>query len=484
MTASSPDAPPPSVDGRGRPWSLRRRLLLWLLAPLLALCGAMLLDAHVGAQRAADRAYDRLLAASALAIAERIIIGDDGPEVDLPYVALEMLGSTAQDRVYYRITGPGDRFVTGYPDLPGPSGGSGGHSAEPAFLDGRYRGEAIRIAVLDQPVLSDGAAGRFTIAVAQTRGERNRLAEELVLRSAERYGLLIAVTGVIAWVAVTRGLAPLNRLRDAIRARSPDDFSPLRTDVPAEVRDLVGAINQFMARLGASLEAMERFIADASHQLRTPLAGLQTRAELALRAGDGAELRDAVGRLLDSTRRTSRLAEQLLTHARASGGGSDDARRTLDLAALVADVARACVPAAAGRGVDLGVERAEPGALVNGDEVLLREMTRNLIDNAVRHGRAGGVINLRVLAAGADHGVRLEVEDDGPGIPAAERARVFERFYRIPGRGEGSGLGLAIVRDIALRHGGAVTLDDGAGGDGAGGRGLLVRVELPAEGRP
>ncbi|MGQ9368343.1 sensor histidine kinase [Azospirillum sp. ST 5-10] len=460
-----------------RAWSLRRRLLLWLLAPMLVLCGAMLVDSHIGALEAADRAYDRLLAASALAIAERIIIGDEGPEVDLPYVALEMLGSTAQDRVYYRITGPDGRVVTGYPDLPEPTAAR--TALEPTFFDETYRGETVRMAVLEQPVLSNGAGGRFVVAVAQTRGERNRLAEALVLRSAERYGLLIAVTGIVAWVAVTRGLAPLHRLRDAIRARAPDDLAPLRSDVPGEVSDLVGAINQFMARLGASLAAMERFIADASHQLRTPLASLRTQAELALRAGGEAELRDAVGRMLVSTRRTSRLAAQLLTHARATGGGSEDSWQTLDLAAVVADVARGCVPAAAARDVDLGVERADTGATVAGDEVLLREMTKNLIDNAVRHGRAGGVVNLRTERA--DGGwVRLEVEDDGPGIAEAERARVFERFYRIPGSGEGSGLGLAIVRQIAARHGGRVTL-----GTGRGGHGLLVRVDLPhAAGTP
>lgn len=461
----------------GRTWSLRRRLLLWLLVPMLVLCGAMLVDARVGALEAADRAYDRLLAASALAIAERIIIGDDGPEVDLPYVALEMLGSTAQDRVYYRIAGPDGRVVTGYPDLPARQGAAR-PAAGPAFFNDTYRGETVRVAVLDQPVQSSGASGSFVVAVAQTRGERDRLAQALVLRSAERYGLLVAVTGVIAWIAVTRGLAPLHRLRDAIRARAPDDLEPIRTDVPGEVRDLVGAINQFMARLGASLTTMERFIADASHQLRTPLAALRTRAELALRAGDGAELREAVGGLLDSTRRTTRLAEQLLTHARATGGGSADSWQTVDLTALVADVARAGVPAAAARDIDLGVDRADAGCVVTGDEVLLREMTRNLIDNAIRHGHAGGVINLRTVAADAGS-IVLEVEDDGPGIPAAERDRVFERFYRIPGRGEGSGLGLAIVHQIVGRHGGRIALEEGSGG-----RGLLVAIALPRAATP
>lgn len=453
-----------------RHWSLRRRLLLWLLVPLVGLAGGMLYDARLGAVRAADRAYDRVLGASALAIAERIVIGDEGPEVDIPYVAFEMLGSTAHDRVYYRISGPGDRFITGYSDLPAPSGPLSVDD-EPRFSDAVYRGEAVRIATLVQPVIARTQTGTVRIEIAQTRGERTLLADDLLYRSAERFALMIVVAGAVAWLAVTNGLAPLDRLRDAILGRSRTDLTPIEADVPREVQHVVGAINQFMERLAASLAAMERFIADASHQLRTPLASLQTQAELALRVDDAGQLRDSFLRLLITTRRTSRLAEQLLTQARVTGGGIRDTWRPLALAGLVAEVARACVPAAAARDIDLGVERAEADAWVVGDAVLLRETVKNLIDNAVRYGRPGGVINLRVDAD--DDRVALEVEDDGPGIPAVERERVFERFYRVAGSGEGSGLGLAIVRDVVERHGGTVVLGDGIGS------GLLVRIELP-----
>jgi two-component system sensor histidine kinase TctE len=457
-----------------RGWSLKRRLLIWLLVPLLTLTAAMLVDASRGAINASDRAYDRLLGASAAAIAERIIFGDSGLEVDLPSVALEMLGSTAQDRVFYRVQGPGGAFITGYPDLPHePQAGKFRADGNAVFFDAVYRGEPIRVAVLKQPILLGRQAADAEVAVAQTRGERDRLASDLVVASGVRFALLVAATCVIAWFGISRGLAPLERLQAAILARSPDNFSPIEANVPSEVRHVVAAVNTVMQRLAHSIAVTERFIADASHQLRTPLAAIQTSAQLALRESDEGRLRSSVAELLATTQRTSRLATQLLTHARASDQTVGVGEEPVAIDALAADVVREMVPAAAARDIDLGLEGSTGGRQLAGDAVLLQEMLANLVDNALRHGRQRGVVTVRLSPYGQE-GALVEVEDDGPGIAPGERQRVFERFRRLGGRGDGAGLGLAIVRHIVERHGGSIQL-----GDAPAPGGLLVRVELP-----
>lgn len=455
-------------------WSIRRRLLVWLLGPLLLVSAIILVVNYFQARDIADAAYDRLLAASAQAIAERVVVADGELEVDLPYVALDMLASTAQDRVFYQVSGPDGQFVTGYRDLPPPSGKISHSDGASLYYDAVYRGEPVRVTVLSSPLMAWGVQGNFKVQVAQTRGERDRLTQELVLASALRLLIVVVLAATIIWFGISRGLAPLTQLRRSIRARSPQDLRPITETVPREVRDLVEAINQLMARLEENLAVLQRFIADASHQLRTPLAGLQAQIELALREQDPATLKEALQRLHAATRRTSRLANQLLSLARAAPKGAGSALSTLDLAELAMTVTREVVPEAVTRDRDLGFEGR--GQLqINGDPLLLRELLKNLIDNALRYTPAQSRITVRVAPREGGNAL-LEVEDEGPGIPPEERGRVLDRFYRMPGSpGEGSGLGLAIVKEIADRHGAMMTLDSGTGG-----RGLRVRLVFPA----
>jgi two-component system sensor histidine kinase TctE len=455
--------------------SLRRRLVIWLLTPLFLIFMAMLAESYSSVGRSADKAYDRSLLGSALAIAERVVAIDGELEVDLPYVALEMLTSTAQDRVFYRVTGPNDVFITGYRDLPPAPSGLAVEDDRPLFHDVVYRGEDVRVVTLSRPIIDRSLSGRFQVQVAETVSGRELLTREILTGAAARQLLLIAVAGLMTWFGIGRALKPLNRLQQAIRRRSPSDLGPLRQDVPKEVRHLVEAINQLMDRLKVNIETMQRFIADASHQLRTPLAALQTQTESALRDRDPDSLRRSLLRLNASTRRTSRLASQLLAIAQVSPEpGARPPKEPLDLARLAAEVTREWVPAALDRNVDLGFEAPRGPAVVLGQAVLLGELLKNLIDNALRHAPDGGHVTVR--AAGAGSSVDLEVEDDGPGVPRDQRARVLERFYRVPGdKTEGCGLGLAIVKEIAETHGARVTLASGNGE-----RGLLVRVSFPA----
>ena len=454
--------------------SLRRRLVVWLLTPLFVIFAAMLAESYSSVGRSADKAYDRSLLGSALAIAERVVAIDGQLEVDLPYVALEMLTSTAQDRVFYKVTGPNDGFITGYRDLPPPPSGLA-MDDQPVFHDVIYRGEEVRVVTLSRSIVDRNLSGRFLVQVAETVSGRELLTREILTGAAARQLLLIAAAGLITWFGIGRAFKPLNRLQQAIRRRSPSDLRPLRQDVPKEVRHLVEAINQLMDRLKVNIETMQRFIADASHQLRTPLAALQTQTEAALRDRDPDSLRRALLRLNASTRRTSRLANQLLAIAQVSPEpGARPPREPLDLAGLAAEVTRDWVPAALERKIDLGFEAPEAPAMVLGQSVLLGEALKNLIDNALRHAPDGGHVTVRVVGAGPC--VNLEVEDDGPGVPLDQQARVLERFYRVPGdKSEGCGLGLAIVKEIAENHGARITL--AAGRDD---RGLLVRISFPA----
>ena len=453
-----------------RYWSLRRRLLLWLVIPLLLLCGFLLVQSFFSARAAADRSYDRLLQASALAISERVQFLDGTVDVDLPYAALEMLASTAQDRVYYRIHDPQGGFVTGYRDLPAMTKPTES-SAMPSFYDARYRGEVIRMISLSKTV--DG--GRVTIDVAQTRDERRSLTWELAVSTAWRLLLLIVVAGSLIGWGVQRNLAPLVALRQELRQRSARDLHPLESSAPREIEPLVTAINQLMARLEVSLGGMHRFIADAAHQLRTPLAVLHTQAELALRESEQSANRSTLQALLDSTRRVTRLANQLLDHARASSDISVLTLAAVDMSKLAAEVTAEAVPMALRYDMDLGLETGSEAleTFVEGDAVLLRELLKNLIDNAIRYCPHGARITVRVYRRNSS--VHLEVEDTGPGIAPTERERVFDRFYRVSGvDSEGSGLGLAIAKEIVQAHSGQISLSAGKAG------GLLVKINLPA----
>ena len=458
---------------RWRNPSLRQRLLVWLLVPLVLVCLALLARAYVTARHSANRAYDRALLGSALAIAERVVAVDGEVEVDLPYVALEMLSSAGHDRVFYKVTGPGGSFITGYPDLPDPPDKTA--AGETVFYDATYRDDDVRIIALSRNIRERNLAGRFTVQVAETVNARDLLAREIMTRTAALLLVLISIAAAITWFGIGRSLRPLERLQGTIGRRSHQDLRPITDAAPKEVRLLVGAINDLMARLGGTIEGMQRFIGDASHQLRTPLAALRTQTELALHETDPDTLRQDLERLHDGTRRTSHLANQLLTLARAAPEAAAGRRLVrLDLAELAADVARTQVPRALENGIDLGFEGPADAIYVDGDGVLLRELLKNLVHNALTYCPRGSRVTVGVEPDG-DH-VLLSVEDDGPGIPPDHTELVFERFHRLLDTGgDGCGLGLAIVREIAHGHNAHVGLQTGRHG-----KGLLVRCLFPA----
>jgi len=453
--------------------SLRTQLLWWLLVPLGLLCLAGAAAAWFTVRDAIYAAYDKTLSAAALDIADHLRMVGTRPEIDLPPVALEMLDTVDQDRVFYSVSwrsSQGDAFMTGYEDLPRPPDSVPGKAI---FYDAHYRGERIRVAALFTAMPASPPVTVVT-QVAETIGGRAALIKTILVHALGQQLLLLVLGGALVWFGVTRGLAPLRELSAEVARRTASDLAPLPPHHgPEELSPLIDAVDQLMTRVREAIAVQRRFIADASHQLRTPLAVLRTEAESALREEEPAAMRHALAQLRDHSQATSRLASQLLSLARAEPAADLRANSELvDLSALARETCATLVPEALSHGADLGFEDGGT-AVIRAQPVLLRELLANLIDNSLRYAR-GATITVGV--ARQDPGVLLSVEDNGPGIPPEERARVFDRFYRVRGTpGDGAGLGLAIVREIAQRYGGAVALLDGAGG-----RGLRVEVSFPA----
>lgn len=453
--------------------SLKRGLAVWLVGVLSAL---LLVDAwysYRDALAAANQAYDRSLSASLKGIAERIYATDSEIVVDIPYSALELFEAGSSDRVFYSVGHPGDDVITGYDALPPPG------SLKPnvaVFYDGVYKGQALRLGAMLKPLYRTEFPRPVLVILGETTNSRQEVVQSLFFGEVGRKALLVVVALAVALLATRQAVKPVERLGQAIRNRPDDDLTPIADEtLPREVVPLVDAINLHMDRIERMVEARRRFIADAAHQLRTPLAVLNTQAEYALRQGEVAEMRPAVEAFHHSLGSAIRLTNQLLSLSRAEPvNGLNAAPQRVDLAAIARDMVIDLLPLAARKQIDLGYE-GEGGetALVSGQPILLREMVANLIDNALRYTPDGGQVTVAVERRAA--WVGLAVRDNGPGIPEAQRDKVFLRFFRLEtGDTLGSGLGLSIVREIVLAHGGEISLGDVAGG------GLRVSVRLPA----
>jgi two-component system, OmpR family, sensor histidine kinase TctE len=458
--------------------SLRGQLLAWLLIPLGVLTAIDVVDDYLDAQRTAGIVFDRLLLVSARTIAQAIRVESGAARVVVPRGTLEAFAWPAPDLVYYRVSAPDGALLAGTADLPALSDAVDPDA--PEYRTSDFRGEPLRAVAFVQEVSGPGG-GPVRVEVAATLRGRAALAHELWIRNARQQAVILVLAALLAWIGLTRGLTPLLRLGRAVTTRNPESLEPIGTGaVQSELRPLVAAINQYMSRLDARMAAQRRFIANASHQLRTPLTLLNTQVHFALATSDVAAKDEALQALRDGIRHSNRIANQLLTLSRAEPESGFPARLTpVDLH----EVARMALEKIAGlaerRHIDLGFDSCsgdgdDAPATVYGDEVLVLEMIVNLVDNAVRYTPPGGQVT--VATERMNGAWRLTVSDTGPGIPAPERERVFERFYRVVGNeGEGSGLGLSIVQEIARACHASVALDEGRDG-----RGLVVSVTFPA----
>lgn len=457
-------------------YSLRRRLLLWLLLATVGIGLVALVDTWREALRTAQSVSDRVLVGSALAIAERVTVDETGGlEVDIPYSSLEMLTSTAEDKVFYRVDGPEGAFVTGYDDLPVvPTA-----PARLAFADGRYSTVTIRSVTLNGEVSTGARSIHFSVTVAESTLARAALARAILLRSALRLAVLISGVAAIVWVGVTLALRPLDQLGAIIAERSPSDLRPVAAAVPAEVSDLVLAINSFMARLDTALSALRNFTGNASHQLRTPLAVVRTQLALIDRSATPDQTLKATTRAQTALERAERVLAQLLVLARVDAAAGAAALQPVNVAQLAKDLTAEMVPQALVHEIDLGFEGPEK-VIATVEPVLLSEMLKNLLNNALAYSGPGAEVTLRVQNA-AD-AVVLEVEDNGPGLSAEQMANATRRKRGMPMRANaplgdhegGYGLGLAITSEIVALFGGEIQFQTASAG-----RGLLVRIRLP-----
>jgi two-component system sensor histidine kinase TctE len=451
-------------------FSIRRRIVALALALLLAAAVVLIVFIRDYAERAADRAFDRLLAASALTIAGAVQVEDDNVIVELPFASFGMF--SGRDRVFYAVESPGGGAVTGYEDLSGmlPEMTSAG----PEFTDTIYRGELVRVASVGRLTSSGGDADWVTIHVAETQTEREALASEILSNAIVPVVALTLLAIALVWFGIGRMFAPLYQLEQELRGRAPDDLSPVDVPVPVEVSHLVSGLNAFMARLGSAMERVTGLVAEAAHEVRTPLASLRAQAEVAMDEQDPVALRARVGRIHQGAVQASQLVSQLLMEATISHRLENQETDTTAFGLVVDEVRQRLDPDQAGRLV-VDLPEAVAGAQIRGDRVALREMVRNVVDNALVYSTG------RVEIGGqlTDGMVTFEVSDRGPGIADGEKPLVLERFKRGTGSTAtaGSGLGLSIVKRVVEAHRGALRLKDRAGG------GLVVEIDLPTVGR-
>lgn len=450
--------------------SLRNALVKRLAIPLVLL---VLLDgiaSYSVALHFSRAVYDNWLYDSARALGDKVNISAGKASLALPAEAIDILEWDISDRTFFTVRTEHEGTLLGssafpLPPAPPPPDMRG------IFYDTEFEGVRVRAVAIRLPASGESVS----VIVGETLIKRTALTREILVAMIASQALLAGAALALIWFGIRGGLEPLQALAQQIGRRSPQDLSPVDHIGPTEVQPITRALNTLLKALAGVQAGQRRFIANAAHQLRTPLAALQVQAERALREPNPQAHAEALQRVVSGTGRLAHLANQLLALARAEPESSPRALAKTDLAALASAVTAEWVPRALERNIDLGFSGPGLPVEILGDATLLRELVQNLVDNALRYGSCeGGYVTVGLLAASGG-AATLFVEDDGPGVPVPDRELVFERFVRLPGSpGDGCGLGLAIVQEIARQHGARAVLSDGAGG-----RGTRVSVTFP-----
>ncbi len=460
--------------------SVRRYLLIGILVPIALFMLVDTVTLYRQALSAVNTAYDRTLLASAKSIGELLDVEGEGADAifhaTVPYAALEAFEADNRSRMVYRISNVKGELVDGEHDLAVWQGNlpdRGPYAALVDFYDDQFRGDDVRVAVLLQPVASQRGRGMATIQVAETLELRRTLARQILIDTLWRQTILASVIALIVVVVVQRATRPVRDLSARLRARPQDDLTPIDApNVPRELSPLIDATNQVMARLQLLLDNQKRFVRDASHQLRTPLAVLKVQVQSALR-GD-VEPVQALYEINGTVERATVLANQMLALTKVEQLRQQDDTSLLDLAVVVRAVALDVSPLIAEKDIDFEIQTVP--AQLRAHEWMLRELARNLLHNAIKHSPVGAHLSVRLVTD--ERHAALTVADSGPGINSELRSRLFQPFSAGHAH-SGSGLGLVICRDIALALGGTITLENRE----SHGRivGLDATVRLPLE---
>lgn len=442
--------------------SLFGEILDWILVPLLLLWPVSIAVTYVVAKSIANQPFDRALDDNVTVLAQQVKEVSGKIVTRIPGTAREFLRADEIDNVYFEITGSHGEYVEGDREIPVPVEDEKPQPDTVQFRDDVIHGAAVRIAytyidLRKTHVTQDNSIEPHMalVQIAETLGKRTQLANEIIKGVILPQFIILPVALALIWLALARGLSPLSELQNRIRGRRSDDLSPIEVgQVPEEITPLVHSLNDMLERLSQTIQMQKRFIADAAHQLKTPLAGMRMQSELALRQDSQEEIHKSLLQLAKSSGAATRLVNQLLALARAENQNPHSKSfGPLELGELARSAVQDFVQISFARQIDLGFEQPGYPVTIIGNPLTLRELLNNLIDNALHYTPAKGSITVRVRASDDRRMAYLEVEDTGPGIPAAERSHVFERFYRILGSDvEGSGLGLAIVREIAQQH--------------------------------
>ncbi len=456
--------------------SLFGEILVWMLVPFLLIWPISIALIHSVANNIADQPYDQALAENVRVLARLVRVDGTTVQVNFPGPAHDVLRPDNEDSVYFQVLGFKGELVAGDRDIPWIYPPDDVRPEQVFFRDAEIGGEDVRVAYLYMQPGSGPA--RVTIQVAETRNKRSALVSRIISGVSLPQVTIIPLAALLVWIGLSRGIEPLNRLQRLIRRRRPSDLSPIGSKgIPEEVSPLIIAFNDMMARLEQNLQAQQRFIADAAHQLRTPITGLKTQTDLALVETDPEQLRQSLRQIAASADRAAHLISQLLALARAEASHEKiHAFERADVESLLREATQEWVPRALEKNIDLGFEGSGWPLYIDGNPLLLHELIANLLDNAIKYTPPGGKVTARTRAS---EFALLEVEDDGPGISESDRDLVFERFYRVLGsEATGSGLGLAIVREIADLHGASVQVKANSAG-----RGALMQVVFPRSGQ-
>ncbi|TJZ73511.1 sensor histidine kinase [Chitiniphilus eburneus] len=458
---------------RGK-FSLRRQLLVWLLIPqvILWVTGAIL--CYNVATHYATRVLDDSLQETGRALARQV--REEGGKLQLgAHHASTLMLDRGEQKLFYSVSALPGGLIAGNHQLSSPPPPPAQSETRTFFTDASGQHGALRVASMYFPLPATPSASNRWLLVQVAKGleAHNRLSHEILVATALPLGLLILVMSICVHWGIVRGLKPLTGLKSLMERRDPQDLAPLElADAPEEVHALSHALNHLLSTTNENVARQRRFIADAAHQLRTPLAGLKSQTELAMRETTPEGLRDRLNMVHASATRSIHLVNQLLTLARSEPANQGMPQVRVDLAKLVRELTAEAVPRALAAGMDLGCDSPLLEAPIHGNSALLRELFVNLVENAIKYIPRGGNVTVRLNREGPFYVV--EVEDDGPGIPDEQKPRIFERFYRVnQNDGNGCGLGMAIVKEIAERHHGAVSLNDAVP------HGLIVRVTLP-----
>jgi len=453
-------------------YSLRTRMLFRSALLLLSIFIILSVGVWHYARQSANYSYDRLLNSASLSIMEGLHVYGKKVDLDLPYAAFEMMQLADQDKVFYQALGTHGELITGYADMPLPDKFS--EESSIVFYNAHYLSEDVRVVLRHKRLSESAVSGWVTVVLAQTLRARQKMMNDILYRS---FAVLFGIMGcviIVLWVAINRALEPLSSISKSLASHSLVSAEPIKATPIQEVSPLVKAINDYQAQLLSNLASMKRFIADASHQIRTAQSATQAQLDLASQNPNVADFPEHLSKIRKEHVRLTRLTNQLLTHAMVVHRGDTKVTEKVNIESVMKRLLTECVRDNAHRMIDFSYQCENALPVFIGDSISLREAVRNLLDNAVYYGPEKNQIEIRLQTDST--GIDMIIDDAGPGIPKELRTKALERFQRLENGLNGSGLGLSIVISVAQAHGGDFFLEDSPLG------GLRARMHLPKEG--